>query len=503
MSFTNHSARPKAARSMKSLLLASVCAPVIVISTAAVAQEEDESNDVIVVQGIRSTIQNSIETKRQSDNIVDALSVDDIGDLPALSIGEALETITGAASHREQGGATEIAVRGLGPFLGSTVINGREAANGSGDRSVNFSQFPSELFNKLEIYKTQQASFIEGGVSGQIALSTLKPIEYGKRRIQAELKGDYHPDNADLNENVRDFGYRGTVSFVDSWDVGTNGKLGLSIGYQKRETSNPEQEARTSSGFRDCRNVVSGDPDSDNFGVDSLGDPDQNCDSGGGDLVLEVDPATGVAPDANTPFVLVSSQRSFRQNITDDDRESFFGAVQWQPSDRWDINADFQYSDRVFNERRSDIAFDGNSLLNVGENGEIIPLSVGPGGELLAGTTFDGAEVVSQFAERLEEYTGGGFSVAYDVTDRLNVSADFSYSDTERRENIIQARLRSDTDGDSGSEDIFVGVDVENDAHTFTVRNFDVTNPDNFDVGGRVREDLNQFPEQYDYSLSR
>ena len=113
------------------------------------AQESDatpaveDSTEVIEVKGIRQTIQDSISIKRLSTSIVDGLSADDIGDLPALSIGEALETLTGASSHREQGGATEISIRGLGPFLGSTVFNGREAANGSGDRSVNFSQFPS------------------------------------------------------------------------------------------------------------------------------------------------------------------------------------------------------------------------------------------------------------------------------------------------------------------------------------------------------------------------
>jgi hypothetical protein len=83
----------------------------------------------------------AIDIKRQSTTIVDGLSATDIGDLPALSIGEALESITGAASHRENGGATEISIRGLGPFLSATTFNGREATNGSGDRSVNFSMF--------------------------------------------------------------------------------------------------------------------------------------------------------------------------------------------------------------------------------------------------------------------------------------------------------------------------------------------------------------------------
>ena len=113
------------------------------------AQEAQATIDEVLVTGSRETIRNSIATKRMSDTVVDALSAAEIGELPALSIGESLENLTGASSHREQGGATEISIRGLGPFLGSSVMNGREATNGSGDRSVNFSQFPSELFDKI------------------------------------------------------------------------------------------------------------------------------------------------------------------------------------------------------------------------------------------------------------------------------------------------------------------------------------------------------------------
>ena len=150
---------------LNKLLPSALATCLALAATAAFAQESGNDATVIeevVVTGTRSTIQSSIETKRLADNIVEALSAEDIGDIPALSIGEALETLTSAASHREQGGATEISIRGLGPFLGSTTLNGREATNGSGDRSVNFSQFPSELFNKLAIYKTQQASLVEG-----------------------------------------------------------------------------------------------------------------------------------------------------------------------------------------------------------------------------------------------------------------------------------------------------------------------------------------------------
>lgn len=58
-------------------------------------------SDDIMVSGTRQILQDSIDQRRISTQIVDGLSADEIGDIPALSIGEALETITGASSHRD------------------------------------------------------------------------------------------------------------------------------------------------------------------------------------------------------------------------------------------------------------------------------------------------------------------------------------------------------------------------------------------------------------------
>ncbi|MYF69817.1 MAG: TonB-dependent receptor plug domain-containing protein, partial [Proteobacteria bacterium] len=160
--------------SLRPSWLLALCAPMLLPATAALAQDEvaganeEDILEEIVVTGMRRTIQDSINLKRNSITIVDGLSADEIGALPALSIGEALETVTGAATHRENGGATEVAIRGLGPYLGTTTVNVRESTNGSGNRAVNFSIFPSELFNSIAIHKTQSASYIEGAVSGQV-----------------------------------------------------------------------------------------------------------------------------------------------------------------------------------------------------------------------------------------------------------------------------------------------------------------------------------------------
>ena len=462
----------------------------VAAAAPAFAQEPaDDEIEEVVVTGTRGTIQSSIEAKRESDTVVEVLTADDIGDIPSLSIGEALETLTSAAAHRDQGTATEVSIRGMGPFLGVTTFNGREATNGSGDRSVNFSMFPSELINKLQIYKTQQANLIEGGVSGHIELGTVRPIDYGKRRFQADYKGNSNPNNNNINIAQRDWGYRASGSYIDQFGSAEAGELGISIGLQKNVVTNPEQEYRTSSAWRDCRN----DP-AVSAGVYSS----SNCDSGSGDLRMEVDPSTGVAPDAGTPVIFVPSQRSFRQNITEDDRESVFLAAQWRPNDRLEINFDHQTSDRGFTETRNDLVFAEQRRVN--PDGLVISAS----GIIREYNNNGRIETLSTAQERLEEYNGSGFALIYQATDRLELSFDVSTSSTSRRENIIHTRLQSEPRDIHGNT-VPAGTDRPNasyvlsggpsDVAHITVTNFDVNNHDLFADNARTRVDLNQARE--------
>lgn len=450
---------------------------------------DDESAEVVeevVVTGTRETIQTSIEAKRAADSIVEVLSADDIGDIPSLSIGEALETLTSTSAHRDQGTATEVSIRGMGPFLSVTTFNGREATNGSGDRSVNFSMFPSELFNKLQIYKTQSASLIEGGVAGHIELGTVRPIEYGKRRFQTEYKSNYNPNNANINNAERDWGFRLSGSYIDQFEMPNGGEFGLSVGVQRNEVTNPEQEYRTSSAWRDCRN----DP-SQSVGVYSS----SNCDSGSGDLRMEVDPATGVAPDAGTPVVFVPSQRSFRQNITADDRDSIFLAAQWRPNDRLEVNFDNQFSDRIFTETRNDLVFAEQRRVN--PDGLVLTSA----GVIQAFNNNGRVETLSTYQERLEEYNGTGFGAIYQINEDVELSLDWSSSSTSRRENIIHTRLQSEpsdiygNDVPAGTDRPDASYDLSGDVASVVVTNFDVNNHDLYADNARTRIDLNQARE--------
>ena len=463
---------------------------------------QDEADEGIVVTGTRAIVQGTIAEKRNATEVFDALSADEIGAIPALSIGEALETLTGAGSHREQGGATEISIRGLGPFLGSTVINGRIATNGSGDRSVNFSQFPAELFNKIGIYKTQAASYIEGGVAGQIVLETLRPLDLSERRIQGEIKAELNPGNFDIDSDQRfnDVGYRGSLSYVDQFQVG-DGEFGISLGYERRDSNNPEQETGVSNTIRAC--VV----DPTNFG-DGVFD-DGNCDTSSATIDGLRD---GTVTD---DFVIARNSYSVRHNITSDERNAVFGALQYKPNPDVNINADFQYSRRTFREQRSDLGFvEGRRIdeQDAPNSIEGFDFLFTESGALRQFTSEARIEATSEYLERDEEYYGGGLSLDARLNDRLTVSIDGSYSQTQRIEEAVQIRFRTEDD-----EDIFGNTgaftpSIENDGSTqddrvenviqifqngseglnFVVQDFDVNDHNLFANDPRLRADLEQ-----------
>jgi len=390
-----------------------------------------------------------------------------------------------------------VSVRGLGPYLSSTVVNGRAATNGSGDRSVNFSQFPSELINKLAVFKTQDASQIEGGVAGQIQIDTLKPLDYGKRRIQADIKGNINPDQLKQDDTeAGDIGYRGTLSFVDQFEVGGLGDIGISVGVQRSDISQPEAESRqtgptsnsrpaclisnglasfiepqsggTATGFSNNPETRRrGDDDCDDVNVEGFDLSDTSGSAsptaaelagfrnGSGSRVegadTTINPITGVANDFGVPFAFAPSQRHYRQNDTRDQRDAIFGSIQWQPTDRFDVNADIQWSERTQSERRNDLTFNGgrrnDTSLNIGPGGTTTTLDslvLTPQGGILRSITDNSIEIQGGDWQRKETYTGGGLNVAYDVSERLSVSADYGYSNTKRVENAIEFRLQSD-----------------------------------------------------------
>jgi outer membrane receptor for ferrienterochelin and colicin len=58
------------------------------------------TNADIIVSGIRQSLANALNTKRNSDQVVDAISAEDVGKFPDKNVGEALQRITGVQIQR-------------------------------------------------------------------------------------------------------------------------------------------------------------------------------------------------------------------------------------------------------------------------------------------------------------------------------------------------------------------------------------------------------------------
>src|SRR3546814_15482885 len=118
------------------------------------------------VTGIRESLANAQEIKRNSDTIVDAITASDIGALPDRSVTEALQRVPGIAINRFAGSndpdhfsveGSGVTVRGLNSVR--SEFNGRTAfAAGVGGQALNFAAVPSELPGSVSINKNATQS---------------------------------------------------------------------------------------------------------------------------------------------------------------------------------------------------------------------------------------------------------------------------------------------------------------------------------------------------------
>jgi iron complex outermembrane receptor protein len=149
----------------------------------------------VVVTGIRASLQESLELKRASTSVVDVITAEDVGKMPDKNIADSLKRVPGitvSSAGANEGGFDEndrISMRGTGPSLTQTLIDGHNVASGDWfvlnqtgtvGRSVSYTLLPSELVSKVVVHKSSEASLIEGGVAGTVDIITRRPLDFTK-----------------------------------------------------------------------------------------------------------------------------------------------------------------------------------------------------------------------------------------------------------------------------------------------------------------------------------
>ena len=109
---------------MKKYLLSLIL--MVPLSVFVVAQDsESEDVEEVVVTGIKSSLKDAIEIKRNNVGVVDALTAEDLGKFPDGNLAEALSRLVGISTDRSNDEGTKVSVRGLGPEFNLVTLNGR------------------------------------------------------------------------------------------------------------------------------------------------------------------------------------------------------------------------------------------------------------------------------------------------------------------------------------------------------------------------------------------
>ncbi|MGH8063302.1 MAG: TonB-dependent receptor, partial [Pseudoxanthomonas sp.] len=198
---------------------------------------KDDATDLetVTVTGIRAGIESAIAVKRDSTSIVEAISAEDIGKLPDVSIAESLARLPGLAAQRVAGRAQVISVRGLSPDFATTLLNGRELVSTGDNRSVEFDQYPAEMMRGVTVYKTPDAGLIGQGLSGTIDMQTVRPLSFDHPVIA--VSGRYQRNSLGSAANADANGNRFNASYIGQFADNT---FGFAIGYSHTDT--PIQE---------------------------------------------------------------------------------------------------------------------------------------------------------------------------------------------------------------------------------------------------------------------
>jgi len=362
------------------------------------ATEPAAEGEEVVVTGFRAALESAVSTKKESEQIVESVSAEDIGKLPDASIAESIARLPGLTSQRISGRSSFISIRGFGPDFSATLLNGRPQTSTNDNRGIEFDQYPSEIVNGVNVYKTPNASLTTQGLVGTVDIRTIRPLDYGKEVFAVGARGIY-TDMGKLNSGSKDWGYRLNATYVGKF---MDDRLGVALAaaYVDEPYQIEEFEAWGYASVAPNTNLVGG----------------------------------------VKPFVTTSQLK----------RLGISGTIQADLGDNWEMTLDGFYSNfddtQIKRGIELPLAWSGATLSPTGRETQ--------DGVITAGT-FSGVEGVvnnHNYLRQADLYSGG-FNLKREGDDGWNFNLDFGWSRTDRRELILESNAGTGPGGGVGATD--------------------------------------------------
>lgn len=379
-------------------------ASVIAMGSAGIAigQEADVDQiaqsdvDEVIVTGYRQSLQQARDLKRNSAQFVDAIIADDIGKLPDNNVAESLQRVSGVQLERGQGEGGTVQIRGLNQNV--VLLNGRQITPGDGRGSNGpdtlgtstyslLSLVPSQLVSQLQVEKQAASDQIEGALGGTINIVTRKPLDSKTPRIAGSLGAVYK----ELPDSV---GYQGFALASRKNEAETFGVL---ISGSIIEQDIQEDGFQTFSGFDDLGRNTLFDSNGNSISTDPNGD--------GVNGIHHIDPRYWRIADDRT-------------------RYGINGMLQWRPSDQTEVILDSLYT-------RSESQRDRH-WLGTFARGTYNDAVVSENEVLLAGVVNRSVNTNAEYQDNFHEIWSNALSIDHDLSDKINLFGEFSYTRSEQ-----------------------------------------------------------------------
>lgn len=416
--------------------------------TEAKKEEQKAVIEEIVVKGFGASLGKALREKRFSDSVVEVISSDDLGVLPDVSIADSLARLPGVATSRDRGNASRISIRGMGARLNAATMNNREIVSAEPSRDVRFEQFPAELIDSVQVYKSPVASRAEGGISGLVNMDFVSPLSRDGRKIS--FSGDHmHNELGDDLPGTDGNGHKFSFGYIDQF----SDTLGIALGLTYQDQPSLE------------RGVKSWDYNNG----DNRGDLNEN----------------DVPEDA--PWGVVA--KSKRGN---NERVGGLAVVEWKPSASLSIKGDLFYSQ--FDIEEPDDQMGQGNLGNWADDGSgprgyaasaydsslidpTIVIRADGSEQIVAGSQFNsGLNVAIPTWFQTNEMLSTGLNGFY-LGDTWRVTGDIGYSQAS----IESVWVRINPTYTGGDYDL--GFDVTSGTPEIIVHQGDVSDPENYSLG--------------------
>ncbi|MHA6720662.1 TonB-dependent receptor domain-containing protein [Sphingomonas sp. RS6] len=293
----------------------------------------DAQSEEIVVTGFRASLQNALNLKRNSNQIIDAITAEDIADFPDANLAESIQRLPGVSIDRDNGEGRSITVRGLGGDFQMVRLNGADAQNVAGgnqsdaganrSRGFDFNTFASELFGGVKITKSTAAENDEGSLGAIIDLTTGRPLAYKGNRFAVGAEGEYRENGKTWNPRLTGLA---SVKLTDNFGVLVSGA------YQKQEQQLDSYRRGIGAFEYVYRNSQIAGVTPPTYGF---------ARPGGTGATFGSDPAAYAALASDT---LIPTLPSINRQELSYERLGLTATAQWRPTERTEIVLDGVYS---------------------------------------------------------------------------------------------------------------------------------------------------------------